>query len=141
LSVYLDASVLLPILVAEPTSKAAERFLSDADDGLLVSAFAAAEVASAISRLVRTDALESGFAANRLAEFDIWRESRTLAVEIEGSDVRSAGMIVRRFDLMLRTPDALHIAVCRRLDARLATLDVRLAKAAVTLGVQIAPIG
>ena len=140
MSVYLDASVLLPTLVTEPRSKAVERFLGQADDGLVVSEFAAAEVASGISRLVRTRVLAPDFADSRLTEFDLWREDRTVAIEIEGADVRSAAMIVRRFELMLRTPDALHIAICRRLDASLATLDLRLAEVAVELGVKIAPI-
>jgi hypothetical protein len=140
LSVYLDASVLLPTLVDEPGSEAVEHFLARVDDGLVISEFAAAEMASGMSRLVRTRLIAGDVAARRLSIFDAWRGDETQAVDIEGSDVRAASAIVRRFELMLRAPDALHIAVCRRLDARLATLDVRLAGAASKLGVMIAPI-
>jgi predicted nucleic acid-binding protein len=42
---------------------------------------------------------------------------------------------VRRFDLKLRAPDALHLAICRRLQARLVTLDNNLARAARALDV------
>jgi hypothetical protein len=46
-----------------------------------------------------------------------------------------AGVFVRRFDLALRVPDALHLAIARRLDVALVTLDRRLATAAGELGV------
>jgi uncharacterized protein len=53
LSNYLDASVLLPTLIAEPTTEAVYDCLGADGRELLISDFAAAEVASALSRLVR----------------------------------------------------------------------------------------
>ncbi len=44
---------------------------------------------------------------------------------------------VRRFDLALRAPDALHLAIARRLDATLVTLDRRRAAAAGELGIAV----
>ncbi len=58
LSVYLDASVLLPTLIAEPTTEAVYNCLGGDDRELLISDFAAAEVASALSRLVRMAQLD-----------------------------------------------------------------------------------
>lgn len=46
-----------------------------------------------------------------------------------------AGVFVRRFDLALRVPDALHLAIVRRLGVALVTLDRRLATAAGEFGV------
>jgi predicted nucleic acid-binding protein len=51
------------------------------------------------------------------------------------ADIRLAGVFVRRFDLALRVPGALHLAIARRLDVALVTLDRRLATAAGELGV------
>ena len=48
-----------------------------------------------------------------------------------------ADAYVRRFDLALRAPDALHLAVVQRLDLSLITLDRRLATAARELGVGV----
>ena len=48
-----------------------------------------------------------------------------------------AYIYVRRFDLALRAPDALHLAVARRLDATLVTLDRRLTAAARELGIAV----
>jgi uncharacterized protein len=58
LSAYLDTSVLIPILIAEPATEAVFDCLGTADRELLVSDFAVAEVASALSRLVRIGRLE-----------------------------------------------------------------------------------
>jgi predicted nucleic acid-binding protein len=135
LKAYLDASVLLPMLIAEPGSAAVDAFMQFASDELVVSEFAAAEVASAISRLVRTDRLAADDASARLADFDAWRAAATDDVELNAADVRLANLYVRRFELMLRAPDALHAAVCRRAGLELITMDRRLALAADALGV------
>ena len=42
-----------------------------------------------------------------------------------------------RFELALRAPDALHLAMVRRLDASLITLDRRLAAAARDLDIAV----
>ena len=137
MSAYLDASVLLPTLIAEPTTGAIYDRLGANDQELLISDFAAAEVASALSRLVRMTLLTNTDASARLADFDAWRAAMSSPVEIVASDARLAYVYVRRFDLALRAPDALHLAVSRRLDLRLITLDRRLAAAARELGVVV----
>jgi predicted nucleic acid-binding protein len=137
LTCYLDASVMLPILIKEPASAAVDAFMSTVQQELWVSDFAAAEVASALSRLVRTGRLQATDGAARLSDFDVWRTAMTKPAEIHAVDVRLAGAYVRRFDLALRAPDALHVAIARRLDIPLVTLDRRLATAARELGVAV----
>lgn len=137
MSAYLDASVVLPTLIAEPTTEAVYDCLGTGDRELLISDFAAAEVAAALSRLVRMALLTNADASARLADFDAWRETMSSPVDIREADVRLAYIYVRRFDLGLRAPDALHLAIARRLDATLVTLDRRLADAARELGVSI----
>jgi hypothetical protein len=61
----------------------------------------------------------------------------SLPVDIGASDARLAYIYVRRFDLGLRAPDALHLATARRLDATLITLDRRLATAAQEMGIPV----
>jgi uncharacterized protein len=137
LSTYPDASVLLPTLIAEPTTEAVYDCLGADGRGLLISDFAAAEVASALSRLVRMALLTDADASARLADFDAWRAAMSSPVDIAVSDTRLAYIFVRRFDLGLRAPDALHLAIARRLDATLVTLDRRLATAARELGITV----
>ena len=59
----------------------------------------------------------------------------TAPAECVSSDLRLANHFVRRFELMLRAPDALHAAVCQRMGASLVTLDRRLADAARELSI------
>ena len=137
MSLYLDASAMLPILVKEPTSAAVDAFMSTIQQELWVSDFAAAEVASALSRLVRSGRLQASDGAVCLSDFDVWRAAMTKPAEMHAVDVRVAGSYVRQFDLALRVPDALHLAITRRLDLVLVTLDRRLVAAAKELGIAV----
>jgi predicted nucleic acid-binding protein len=136
-SLYLDASVLLPGFFEESASAAVEATIRDATDEVLVSDFAAAEVASAVSRLVRMQLISVADADARLSQFEAWRAATTATVELHAADARLAYTLVRRFDLMLRAPDALHLAIARRIDARLVTLDRRLSRASAALGIAV----
>jgi len=130
-SFYLDASVLVATLVQEDSTSAVLLFLSQASEPLLVSDFAAAEVASSLSRLVRMRQTTAEATRNALDRFDIWRQSDSGRTEIDNADIVEADGLVRRFELKLRTPDALHLAVSLRISAKLVTLDDILAKAAI----------
>jgi predicted nucleic acid-binding protein len=59
--------------------------------------------------------------------------------ETQGEDFSAATVFLRRFDLGLRTPDALHIAIAARLGAKLVTFDVKMAAAAAALGLDVKP--
>ena len=136
MSAYLDTSVLIPTLIAEPSTAAVFDWLG-ADREPLVSDFAAAEVASALSRLVRMGRLASADAFARLLDFDAWRAAMSSPVEIRSADAQLAYVFARRFELALRAPDALHLAISRRLGATLITLDQRLAAAARGLDIAV----
>ena len=138
MSAYLDTSVLLPTLIAEAATEAVYDRLGAGDQELLVSDFAAAELASAMSRLVRMALLSEADASARLADFDAWRAAMSLPVDIGAADARLAYIYTRRFDLRLRAPAALHLALARRRDATLVTLDRRLVTAAREMGIAVA---
>jgi uncharacterized protein len=137
MSIYLDASFLTPTLVREPVSDAVKAYLVGTGEELLVSEFAAAEVASALSRLVRMGLLTVAEGAMRLADFDTWRAATSTPTDVHPADARLAHTYVRRFDLALRAPDALHLAITHRLNAKLVTLDRRLERAARGLGIAV----
>jgi uncharacterized protein len=111
---YLDASALVPTLVHESHSAAIDVFRSQRHE-LFVSEFAAAEVSAALSRIVRMGEIEPLTAKQLLSHFDAWYAAEAEEVMLEPVDLRNATQFVRRFELMLRAPDALHAAVCRRL--------------------------
>ena len=137
MSFYLDTSAILPSLVEEPTSRAISAFLLGAESDLLVSDFAATEVAAVLSRMVRMGNTAPDTALARLAEFDTWRTTAAISIEIHAADARLAYSFLRRFELKLHAPDALHLAIARRLDAILVTLDRPLARAATALGIAV----
>ena len=137
MGVYLDTSVLLAAHLEESASSAVDEFIISTSQPLLVSDFAAAEVASGVSRLVRMRILSPEDAMAQLRDFDVWRARVTDTVDMSGADARLADVYVRRFDLMLKAPDALHAAIASRLDATLATLDRRLAISARALGLTV----
>ncbi len=137
MSLYLDASVILPTLVDEASSETVDRFFRSREDAIVVSEFGAAEVASALSRLTRGGQLKGELATACLRQFDAWRSIIATDVEVTSPDLKAASLFVRQFELGLRTPDALHLALCRRADLTLVTLDRRLAAAALPLGVKV----
>lgn len=137
MSFYLDPSAILPTLIEEDASAAIDAFVLGSDGEVVVSDFAAAEVASALSRLIRIGELTAGGASARLADFDAWRAAATSDIDVQASDIRLANVFVRRFELMMRAPDALHAAICARGGDHLITLDRRLAQAARELGVTV----
>ena len=132
---YLDASVIVAIFIRESTSAAILELLDDATASPQISDLAASEVSSAISRLVRTKQLTREVANAVLSDFDEWAQAIGQPTEIYPSDVREANVLVRQFELKLRAPDASHLAICRRLGARMVTLDNNLARAAEAIDV------
>jgi hypothetical protein len=71
------------------------------------------------------------------ADFDMWRAATTSSADIHAADARLANTYVRRFEFMLRAPDALHLAIAHRQRATLVTWDRRLKRAARELGIAI----
>ena len=108
------------------------------EDRLVVSNFAAAEFSSVVARRVRMHACPVDDARNALLDLDLWSARWTQRVEIIPADVALADGYLRRFDVALLTPDALHIAAAERLRATLATFDRAMAAAAQKLGVPVA---
>ncbi len=134
---YLDATVLLTIIIDEAAAPAADRFIDTWSGDLMVNYSAAAEVTSALSRIAHTRQITRDDAQDRLGDFDMWRAEATAQIDMNDSDMRLANAYVRRFELMLRAPDALHAAICRRNELTLVTLDRRLASAASQLGIAV----
>jgi predicted nucleic acid-binding protein len=135
---YLDTSVIVPLLITEIFTERARNFLTSEMPVLLVSDFAAAEWASVISRRVRTGEMTHAEAMEIFATFDTWRLFETQSIELEPADVRMAEAYLRRLDLTLLAPDALHIAMARRAGAVLVTFDEKMGASARNLGVDIA---
>ena len=138
MSAYLDASALLPIFLSDSFSARIDAYLRNMKPDLYVSDFAAAEFASALGVKIRMGQLTNREAEDSLLDFDAWQSSVPRVIDTLGRDIRAAEAILRRLDLGLRTPDALHIAITLRTQCDLLTFDDRMAAGARALGVSVA---
>lgn len=134
MSLYLDTSVIVALLTIDPLTARADEFIVRMREPLLVSDLAAAEFASAIARRVRTREISADQARSDLSDFDLWSFRSAQLIEVDASDVATATAFLRRLDLALLAPDAIHIAAARRLDATLVTFDRQMADSARAIG-------
>jgi uncharacterized protein len=136
-SVSLDVNVIVALFAIDPLNDKSERALRGLRDTLVVSDLAAAEFSAVISRRVRARDLRSSEAQTAFANFDMWCARHAEFVEIGTSDVSGATALLRRLDLSLRTPDALHIAIAQRIGSALLTFDRTMANIARAVGVDV----
>jgi len=135
---YLDASVLVALLTDDALNPRAEAFVTSIQPVPLLSDFAAAEFVSVISRRLRAKLLTQTEARDALSAFDVWTAGEVSWVECTPADIARATAFMRRLDLPLRTPDAIHIAIAQRVGATLATFDAQMVASARVLGVSVA---
>jgi predicted nucleic acid-binding protein len=138
LRVYLDASVLIAAFTEDALTSRAEALLPGVSDAAIVTDFAAVEFASGIARKVRTREIARPAAETALEAFDQWVFSACRRELIMAEDVATATSLIRRLDLALRAPDAIHLAATRRLADKIATLDRQLAGCATRLRITLA---
>jgi len=112
--------------------------MKNAGSSLIVSDFAGAEFASVVARMVRTKELKKTEARALFSKFDNWKLTSAKQMYLEPADVAAAETFLRRLDLTLRAPDALHIAMAKRAGAVLATFDTKMAASAKNLGLDLA---
>lgn len=139
LSVYLDTSLLVPLFAADALADRAEAWLESGPRGLVVSDLAEAEFVAAIGAKARTRSLTEAEARTALDNFPEWVEMACRRVVLAPEDLRQATQWMRRFDLNLRTPDTMHLALAARLNLAIATFDQGMARAAQALGLPLAP--
>lgn len=137
MSVYFDANVLVALFADDAFTAAADRIVRSVRDVVLVSDFAAAEFSGVIARRVRNRDLKAADARSAFSNFDAWCARDTRRLEIQSSDVAGAISLVRRLDLNVRIPDALHIAIAQRNNATLVTFDKDLAAIARTVDLPV----
>jgi len=136
-TVYLDASVLVALFANDSLTARADAYLRAHPSELVVSDFAAAEFASAFARRVREKLLTVNEARTAFSTFDVWTSREAAREQITSADIASAAAFIRRLDMPLRTPDAIHIAAAQRIDAELLTFDKQMVAGARALGVAV----
>ncbi len=134
--IYLDTSVLVAYYYPEPLSRRAERLIRT-HSCPVVSDLTEVELRSALSRKVRLGELSTTSATQISSRFfGHLEEGLYTRVPLERRHYEMAGDWLGRFTLMLRTLDALHLAVAASGTLRLVTADAALARSAKALGIE-----
>lgn len=137
--IYLDPSFIVCLFVCQRMTDRAQIWLGANRVTLIVSDFGAAEVSSAISKFVRQRELSQDEAERVLLRFDRWQIGSTVRRLTSPGDIAACERLVRRFELKLQAPDALHIAIALADGATLVTFDERQAQAMAGLGPCVVP--
>ncbi len=135
--IYLDTSAFVSLFVTDVHSRQARGLMRERRPDVAVSTFGLVEFAAAVSARDRGGRLAFGQATATLQLADAWVAAQATTVDVAPADHHVAATYVRRFDLGLRAPDALHLATCARLGVALLTFDQRQAAAATTLGLAL----
>ncbi|HWB51715.1 MAG TPA: type II toxin-antitoxin system VapC family toxin [Stellaceae bacterium] len=136
MSRYLDTNAIIGLLTADPLTARVSALLRQSAEPLIFSDFAAAEFSAVVGRKMRIGTITRRHALDALATLDQW-SARVLRIEIEAGDISRADSFLRRLDLPLLAPDAIHVAIVQRLGATLVTFDQRMASAARRLGLPV----
>lgn len=133
--IFLDASAVAAYYVKETNSDLVQEiYRRDAE--LYVSELVELEVYSVVSRLVRVGSLDIELARQAGALFDEHLEAGLYTrLHLRADHYRWARDAIARFDLPLKSPDALHLAAAQRGGLRLVTADRQLVRNAESLDV------
>lgn len=141
MSLYLDTSFIGGLFIeADVFAARARAFFAATDETLVVSDFAAAEFASVVARVTRMNKIKDIEACTIFNGFDAWRARFVDEEAVVSLDIRAATAIIRSLDLNIHAPDAINLAIARRLGASLVTFDRRMADNAHALGIAVAAI-
>jgi hypothetical protein len=136
-SVYLDVSAIVPLFLVDPLNARGDKVVRSLRDDLIVSDFSVAEFSSVVARRVRTRDLRPAEARTAFSNFDARCARHAQIIEINRTDILGAISLMRRLDLSVRTPDAIHIAVVQRIGGDLLTFGRTMATVARKLGVRV----
>ncbi len=137
MSVVVDASVIVALMVADERQPAAQAHLEgwvESGEELHAPAVLPYELANVLARLVFDGALE----ADRVVE--IWPDVAALGVEFHPFDPREDGPAVAVITTRLRrrhATDSTYIHLAQKLDTQVWTLDGPLARNAADVGLPV----
>lgn len=121
---YLDTSLVVAALVHEAGTATALTFLQDhASQPWLISPWVATELASALALQVRRSAITLQESEEAWQRFGVLREQRLHSLPLAVEDFEAAARFCLAQVPPLRAGDALHLAVCQRLNLQLASFD------------------
>lgn len=134
---YLDTSLLIALYAAERGhERLAEWLFSRFDEQLVISLWTQTEFSSALSLKLRTRQIDPPTRDRALNKFRSETDQTYIVYPVLNEDFDTAARWCERHETGLRAGDALHLAIARRNNATLCTLDRKLYDAGQTLGIQ-----
>ena len=132
--IYLETSVLGAIFFRESgAANLVAKLESQRKAKLMISAWTLTEMASIGGIKQRTGAIDAETRQQAIANFQRFASMHLVTVEIDPADFRTAAVLIES-PTALRAGDALHLAIARRVGARVASLDHKLCSAIKVLG-------
>ena len=112
------------------TATAVSFLQAHAKQPLLISPWVATELASALALQVRRGAITLQESQEAWQRFEVLRAHRLNTLPLAAEDFEAAARLCLTQAPPLRAGDALHLALCQRLNLQLASFDRGLCKAA-----------
>jgi hypothetical protein len=136
--IYVDTSVIVPLLTTESKTKSVIAWFAALDDAPTCADWMLTEFHSALSIKIRTGQITEADAKRVRKEFDIFTEGGVRLVPVSRNAFQHAAKMVQQHQHGLRSGDSLHLAVAMELEAsKMATLDSTLAANAKRHGMQL----
>lgn len=134
---YLDTAVVLTLFVREPLSESVGSWLASRRQPLAFSDWGLTECAAALGIRIRRGELDADSAARAYRAITTFANESCELIACAGHHQTEAQKLLARFDLPLRSGDALHLAVSQHAQATLVTFDKQLIAAAKTVGAKV----
>lgn len=132
--IYLDTSVLGAIFFREPgAANLVAKLEGQRKAKLMISAWTLTEMSSIGGIKQRTGAIDAETRQQAIANFQRFASMHLVTVEIDPADFRTATVLIES-PTALRAGDALHLAIARRVGARVASIDHKLCSSIKVLG-------
>ena len=127
---YLDTAVVLSLFVRDPMSESIGKWIASRRQPLAFSDWGLTECASALGIRLRRGELDTDSAARAFHAIMAFANESCEVIACGGHHQKEAQRLLTRFDLSLRSGDALHLAICQHAQATLVTTDKQLLAAA-----------
>lgn len=136
--IYVDTSVIVPLLTTEPKTQAVTTWFAGLRDTPTASDWLLTEFYSALSIKLRTGQINEASAKRVRKEFEVLANGGLRIVSISRSAFGQAAKMVQQHKYGLRSGDSLHLAIALELGAsQVATLDTTLAINAKRNGIEL----
>lgn len=134
--IYWDTSALAALLLQDRGYQLIEAWIASQTATNILSNFTWGEFVSSAGMRVRSGRLDAagGHQTLALAEAFVADWPKEM---LSSEDIQSATALVAQFDLRLRLPDAIHIAIAKRARAMLITTDHAQRDAARAVGLSV----